>query len=77
MREPGAIPDSSYNRVLFKPIQLLGRFTFGDVGDFVERGVLGQIPMTFLFTLSNSLFSDNKEINPEAIKHKAALPSST
>ena len=40
MREPGAIPDSSYNRVLFKPIQLLGRFTFGDVGDFVERGVL-------------------------------------
>ena len=38
MREPGAIPDSSYNRVLFKPIQLLGRFTFGDVGDFVERG---------------------------------------
>ncbi len=47
MREPGAIPDSSYNRVLFKPIQLLGRFTFGDVGDFVERGVLGQIPMDF------------------------------
>mgnify|MGYP001516918710 CR=1 FL=1 len=75
MREPGAIPDSSYNRVLFKPIQLLGRFTFGDVGDFVERGVLGQIPMDF--TLSNSLFSDNKEINTEAIKHKAALPSST
>ena len=36
MREPGAIPDSSYNRVLFKPIQLLGRFTFGDVGDSLK-----------------------------------------
>lgn len=47
MREPGAIPDSSYNRVIFDLIQLLRRFTFGDVGDFVERGVLGQIPMDF------------------------------
>ena len=57
MREPGAIPDSSYNRVLFKPIQLLGRFTFGDVGDFVERGVLGQIPMDFsLYSFQFPLF---------------------
>lgn len=24
MREPGAIPDSSYNRVLFKPIHFWG-----------------------------------------------------
>lgn len=57
MREPGAIPDSSYNRIVFDPIQLLGRFTFCDMGDFVERGVLGQIPMDFsLYCFQLSLF---------------------
>lgn len=47
MKEPGAIPNSSYNRIVFAPIQLLGHFTFCDVGDFVERGGGGQIPMDF------------------------------
>lgn len=57
MREPGTIPDSSYNRIVFDPIQLLGRFTFCDMGDFVERGVLGQIPMDFsLYCFQLSLF---------------------